>query len=101
MLLATNSYRRKGNQNGLQAMARRLVDLEGFYDDRLERVAEAEQAARTLGRSWAQAVATALRRVGDGEQVRFTVQEARQFLLSGMRGLSLEIEPSTSGRGAA
>jgi hypothetical protein len=46
VLLAMNSYRRKGNQNGLQAMA-------------------------------------------------------RQFLLSGMRGLSLEIEPSTSGRGAA
>ena len=96
-----NSDRRKGNQNGLHAMARRLVDLEGFYDDRLERVAEAEQAARTLGRSWAQAVATALRRFGDGEHVLLKLQEAWQFLLSGMRGLSLAIEPSTSGRGAA
>ncbi len=101
VLLAMNSYRRGGNQDGLQAMARRMVGLEEFPDHRLERAAEAEQAARALGLSGAQAVATALRREGDGEQVRFKIQEARQVLLPWMRGLPLAIEPSASGRGAS
>jgi hypothetical protein len=97
VLLAMTTYWREGNQDGLQAMARRLVDLEGFSDYRVERVAEAEKAAQALGLSGAQAVATALDRVGDGQQVLFKVQEAQQVLLAGMRGVPLAIGPAAAG----